>query len=199
MSRFVISAIFLFTGSSHGALATPTDAQLRRYEGNDNCSGTFKVLSTDRLGECHPYVIPAPASLLVEYVNETAYASYHYQGPVDCSGTNRTLVQVLTVGDCEAKGGYSQRRVWITEPVPPPASCAVPGVCGRSYQACCLGSKVKGSPCKCQLRNGSGEAGARDCGFCGKAFVTCCTAYKLGSHPCGCDVAHGSAEATIVV
>jgi len=181
-----------------GVSAKPTAAELRRWEGSTDCTGDYTVLNTEKLDECTPYLLPAPASIWTEYLNETAYASFHYQGVADCSGNGRKLDDWI-VGSCTDLGGYSQKRVWITAPTPPPASCEEPGDCGRAYSACCAVSRVKGSPCACGLRNGTGEAGSRDCGFCGKAFVTCCEGFRLTGHPCACDVADKAAAASIVV
>jgi len=197
MQRFALSAVALVLACEHRAVAEPSGAEFRRWEGSSNCTGPFTVLSTDKLNECIPYLIPAPASLRVEYVDETHYASYHYQGATDCSG-NRTHLGDFVVGTCEDFGSYSQMRVWNTAPAPPPGQCAAPGHCGHAYQACCLAGHVSGKPCACKLRNGTGEAGSADCGFCGKAFVTCCTGYKLGGAPCACDVASGAAAVVVV-
>jgi len=141
--------------------------------------------------------LPAPASSLIEYLNERTYSSYHYQGQTDCSGARKKLADFV-VGSCEDLGGYSQMRVWVSSPDPPQGRCEEPGDCGVAYTACCAASGLKGDPCQCSLHNGTGEAGSRDCGFCGKAFVDCCTGFKVRGFPCSCDVAHAAA-ATIVV
>jgi hypothetical protein len=180
-----------------GAAAAPTSAELRRWEGSGDFTGDYEVLSTDKLDECTPFLIPAPASVRVEYSNETTYASYHYQGVPDCSGARKKLGDWI-VGSCEDLGGYSQMRVWVSSPSPPPGRCGEPGDCGVAYKACCAVSELKGEPCQCSLRNGTGEAGSPDCGACGKVFVSCCAGFKIGGFPCSCDVADAAA-ATIVV
>jgi len=189
---------FLVMANGYSAAAKPTAAQLVRWEGSTNCSGNGTVLSTEKMDECTTYIIPAPASVRVAYLNETAYASYHYQGVTDCSGEGK-LVTTITVNSCTSDDGDSQKRVWVEAPAPPPGACGQPGDCGRAYQACCLASQLKGSPCGCKLRNGTGEAGSPDCGFCGKAFVTCCAGFKLTGSPCSCDVADATSAAAIVV
>lgn len=179
------------------AEAKPSAAELRRWDGSSNCSGDYTVLNTDKMDECNPFLIPAPASLKIQQVNDTAYASYHYKGVTDCSGDQGKHIADWVVGTCEDLGGFSQKRVWIETPPPPPATCEVPGDCGRAYQACCLASELKGNgKCTCHLRKGSGEAGSTDCGFCGRAFVTCCAGFRIGGSPCGCDVADGSVGGT---
>jgi len=179
------------------AAAAPTAAELRRWEGSGNCTGDYAVLNTDKLGECKPFLIPAPASVRVEYLDETTYSSYHYQGETDCSGA-RTKIKDFVVGSCEDLGGFSQMRVWLSSPSPPPGRCEEPGDCGVAYKACCAASGLKGDPCQCSLHNGTGEAGSPHCGFCGKAFVDCCVGFKLTGFPCSCDVTDAAA-ATIVV
>jgi glutaredoxin len=68
-------------------------------------------------------------------------------------------------------------------------NCAVPGHCGRAYQACCFAYGKKGYPCGCHLQDGSpGGAAGSSCGTCGVAYATCCTAYKAKGYPCTCDV-----------
>jgi len=198
MQRASLLVTLLFITKGWSVAAKPSAAELRRWEGSTNCSGNSTVLSTDKLDECTPYLIPAPASIRVQYVNETAYASYHFQGVTDCSGTGEYL-QTLIVNSCTKHDGYSQMRVWVQSPAPPPGICGEKGYCGFAYEACCIGSELKGSPCTCKLRNGTGEAGSPDCGFCGRAFVTCCSGFKLGGSPCSCDVAGGAAATTIVV
>jgi len=162
-------------------------AEHRRYEGSTNCTGEYTILNTDTMDECTPYLIPAPASLYINQTNDTAYASYHFQGPTDCSGMG-TFVSYWVVGTCTSFGDYSQMRIWIKSPPPPTSACGVPGTCGRAYQACCAGSMVAGKPCTCHLYNGTGKAGAQDCGSCGKAFVDCCTGFKITGHSCTCDI-----------
>jgi len=62
------------------------------------------------------------------------------------------------------------------------------GVCGTSYQACCLGFGAKGYPCDCHLTDGgSGESGS-NCGDCGTAYSSCCIGYSTDGYPCECDV-----------
>merc|ERR1719277_335877 len=136
---------------------------------------------------CTPYFAPAMASIKVVYVNESMYSSYHYQGVQDCSGPRQHVID-LAVNQCENDGDSSQVRVWVMGPSPSAGSCAVPGDCGRAYQACCFGSEATGNPCACHLRNGTGTAGSTDCGKCGQAFVACCTAAGLAGSPCNCDV-----------
>eukprot|EP00441_Pelagodinium_beii_P046137 CAMPEP_0197619516 /NCGR_PEP_ID=MMETSP1338-20131121/527_1 /TAXON_ID=43686 ORGANISM="Pelagodinium beii, Strain RCC1491" /NCGR_SAMPLE_ID=MMETSP1338 /ASSEMBLY_ACC=CAM_ASM_000754 /LENGTH=198 /DNA_ID=CAMNT_0043188493 /DNA_START=64 /DNA_END=660 /DNA_ORIENTATION=+ len=176
-------------------------AELREY-GSADCTGDFKVLNQDLMDECTPYLIPAPASLKVEQLNDTAYATYHYQGIQDCSGPDGKFQRAWFVEQCEDQGdGTSLKRAWVTGPAPSPpspGSCMVPGDCGRAYQACCLGSHVKGEPCNCHLTSGTGEATSTDCGTCGKAFVACCSAFSLTGHECTCNVGDSSA-ATLVI
>jgi hypothetical protein len=88
-------------------------AELRRWEGSDNCTGNYSVLNHDNMNECTPKYFPAPASYWVEQKNETAYSSFHCQGVLDCSKDKRELFGDFIVGTCEDFGGYSQMRVWI--------------------------------------------------------------------------------------
>jgi glutaredoxin len=68
-------------------------------------------------------------------------------------------------------------------------NCAVPGHCGRAYQACCFAYGKKGYPCGCHLQDGSpGGAAGSSCGVCGAGYAACCTAYKAKGFPCTCDV-----------
>lgn len=178
------------------ASGKPWAAELRRWEGSADCKGKFEVLNQDQMEQCTPKAIPAPASFWVEQVNDTAYASYHHPGVIDCSG-NGTLLEFLAVGQCTSFGDYSQMRAWVE--APPDASCAVPGDCGRAYQACCAGAAATQNQCQCHLRNGTGTAGARDCGACGKAYLACCVGFQIQGHPCGCDIKHNPAVAEVVV
>lgn len=180
------------------AESRPTAAELRRWEGSGDCTGNYTVLNTDKLHECTPYLIPAPASILVEYLNETAYASYHYQGVTDCSGAKPRRLGEFVVNSCEDLDGFSQMRVWVSSPAPPPASCKEPGDCGHAFSACCIASAVKGAPCACDLHNGTGEASSFDCGPCGQAFATCCAGFKLRGFPCTCDVGDRAAAVLLV-
>jgi len=181
-----------------GVLSLPLEAakhsaaQQRRYKVLD-CKGTFEILNADVMDECTPYVIPAPAAIMVNQTNETHYASYHFQGATDCSGKG-SLLSYWEVGKCvnESWGG-SQLRVWVDAPKPPLSVCAVPGVCGRGYQGCCIGSDITGHKCNCHLHNGTGEAASRDCGSCGNKFVECCSAFKITGNACGCDVGDNAA------
>ena len=61
------------------------------------------------------------------------------------------------------------------------------GVCGKTYQACCLGFGSQGYPCDCHLQEGSGKSG-ENCGDCGVAYAACCVGYEADGYPCGCDV-----------
>lgn len=61
------------------------------------------------------------------------------------------------------------------------------GVCGTSYQTCCLAFGAKGYPCDCHLQDGSGESGS-NCGDCGTAYAACCIGYAADGYPCECDV-----------
>ena len=62
------------------------------------------------------------------------------------------------------------------------------GVCGTSYQACCLGFGAKGYPCDCHLtEEGSGKSGS-NCGDCGTAYAACCIGFDKDGYPCQCDV-----------
>merc|ERR1739845_127559 len=83
--------------------------------------GNYSVLSTSVMDECTPLVFPGPASIKVEYVNETAYASYHYQGVKDCSGSERKFLAYWTVGSCESfevgNDVWSQMRVWVRKSI----------------------------------------------------------------------------------
>jgi len=178
-------------------LATPAAAELRRWDSSTDCTGDYEVLNEDRMGECVSFLIPEPASILVKYLNETAYASYHYSGPMDCSGPSRHLAD-FAVNSCEGFDDYSQMRVWVTTPAPPRGTCEEPGECGQAYKACCLASGATGAPCKCDLYNGTGEAGSTDCGLCGQSFTTCCAGFKLRGFPCGCDVADKTASAIVI-
>uniref|UniRef100_A0A7S2CGL8 Uncharacterized protein n=1 Tax=Alexandrium andersonii TaxID=327968 RepID=A0A7S2CGL8_9DINO len=190
MAPRALACVLLVLASSSGAGATPSAAELRRYQGTA-CAGKYNALSRDVMGECHPFLIPTPASIKVEYVNETHYTSYHYEGVQDCSSSGRTRVGYWEVGPCLVNDdNTSQKRVWISAPAPAPTACAVPGDCGLAYQACCVGYAASGKPCPCHLKgNGSGTALASDCGTCGKAFVGCCSAFELKGNPCTCDVA----------
>eukprot|EP01052_Picozoa_sp_SAG31_P049229 SAG31_NODE_10675_length_1111_cov_1.465415_1_plen_202_part_00 len=95
-------------------LLNATAAELRRWDADTACHGSYKVLSTDVMDQCTPFHIPAPASILVVQKNGTAYSSFHYQGVTDCMGVRRTFLQDLTVGACSGDlGGYSQMRVWV--------------------------------------------------------------------------------------
>ena len=95
--------------------AKPVAAEFWRWEGTGDCTGDHSILSRDNMDECTPYIIPAPASLWVEQKNDTAYSSYHFQGPTDCSGMERTFLSDWIVGECFDYGSYSQKRVWITQ------------------------------------------------------------------------------------
>jgi len=181
-----------------GASPRPSAAELRRYVGSADCTGQYTVLSSDLMGTCTPFLIPAPASVRVEYVNETTYSSYHYQGVQDCSGASRRHLMDLVVNSCTNEGGYSQKRVWIMAPSPPAGPCAAPGDCGLAYQACCIGLEATGTPCECRLHNGSGTDAGPGCGACGKAFVACCSAAGLVGYPCTCDVTREAAPALVV-
>ena len=61
------------------------------------------------------------------------------------------------------------------------------GVCGTSYQTCCLAFGAKGYPCDCHLEEGSGKAGS-NCGDCGVEYAACCIGYAADGYPCECDV-----------
>jgi len=193
---FAVTAIAgLAAGSS--VAPKPSAAELRRYEGSTHCTGEYTVLSTDQLDQCTPYFIPAPASIKVVQKDDTTISSYHYQGTMDCSGPSQHMGDFV-VNSCTNEGDYSQMRVWVTAPSPSGGTCEVPGDCGRAYQACCVGSEVKGEPCTCHLHNGTGTAGSADCGTCGKAFVACCTAAQLAGYGCTCDVMDGSSSMFVV-
>eukprot|EP00440_Ansanella_granifera_P031999 gb/GFBE01034731.1/.p1 GENE.gb/GFBE01034731.1/~~gb/GFBE01034731.1/.p1 ORF type:complete len:196 (+),score=48.87 gb/GFBE01034731.1/:1-588(+) len=176
-------------GVTGGAMASkPSAAELRRFDDSTDCSGKYEVLHTDELDTCFPFFIPAPASIKAVWVNDTAYASYHWQGVQDCSGDQGEFEADFIVNSCVNMGGYSQMRVWKTSPPPSAGVCEVPGDCGRAYQACCLASQIKGAPCNCHLGNGTGTADSADCGTCGKAFVACCMAFDLKGTPCTCGI-----------
>merc|ERR1711865_933565 len=108
----VLAAVFM--GSAHAA-AQPDAAEFRRWEGTGECIGEYSVLSRDNMDECTPYHLPAPASIWIEQKNDTAYSSYHFQGPTDCSGAERTFLSDWIVDECFDYGDYSQKRVWITK------------------------------------------------------------------------------------
>lgn len=194
MACFALLVLMVGASAQYTMALKASAAQLMRYSSTD-CTGNSTVLNTDVMNECTPYLIPAPASIFVNQTNDTAYAYYHFQGQVDCSGEGKKLTD-LVVGVCESYGDYSQKRVWVQAPPPLPSSCGTFGLCGRAYQACCAASKFTGNACNCHLHNGTGKAGSNDCGKCGKDFVGCCTASQLIGHPCGCDVQD---EATAVV
>jgi len=61
------------------------------------------------------------------------------------------------------------------------------GVCGKSYQACCLAFGAEGYPCDCHLVDGTGKAGS-NCGDCGVGYAACCIGYETDGYPCECDV-----------
>merc|ERR1719199_1481440 len=123
------------------------------------------------MDECTPYLIPAPASVLINQTNDTHYASYHFQGKTDCTGEGR-LLSYSEVGNCVNEDfGGSQLRVWVDAPRPPSSACTVPGVCGRGYQVCCIGSKFTGDECHCHLQNGTG--------VCGRGYQVCCIGSKF--------------------
>jgi lipocalin len=62
------------------------------------------------------------------------------------------------------------------------------GVCGKSYQTCCIGFGAQGYPCDCHLEEGTGKSG-ENCGDCGVGFAACCIGYAADGYPCECDVA----------
>ena len=67
----------------------------------------------------------------------------------------------------------------------PSADC---GVCGKAYQACCLGFGAKGYPCDCHLQEGgTGSVGA-NCGDCGVEYGACCIGFEKEGDPCNCDI-----------
>jgi hypothetical protein len=89
-------------------------AEFRRWDSSTNCSGAYSIGSTDVMNFCTPFSIPAPASIFVEQTNGTYYSSYHYDGVKDCSGSKRTFLMSLLVGECSGDlGGYSHMRVWV--------------------------------------------------------------------------------------
>merc|ERR1712176_583529 len=98
----------------HCKTAPKLAAELRRWDGSSNCTGTYAKLSTDNMDECTPFLIPAPASIWVAQKNDTAYSSFHCQGVTDCNVEKRKFLSDFVVGTCEDLGGYSQMRVWIT-------------------------------------------------------------------------------------
>eukprot|EP00930_Biecheleria_cincta_P031515 TRINITY_DN21872_c0_g1_i2.p1 TRINITY_DN21872_c0_g1~~TRINITY_DN21872_c0_g1_i2.p1 ORF type:complete len:218 (-),score=41.81 TRINITY_DN21872_c0_g1_i2:217-819(-) len=184
------------------AAAKHSSAELRRYTGAD-CKGDYEVMNTDMMDTCAPKFIPGPASIKIEYVNETTYATYHYKDVVDCSGSTREFLEFLSVGPCvnDPLEPWSQKRAWIDAPTPPTAKCAAPGTCGIAYEACCLGAKATGKQCTCHLHNnGTGTAHTSSgCGTCGKAFVACCAAFDLKGYPCTCDITDAPANAATMV
>eukprot|EP00929_Paragymnodinium_shiwhaense_P110086 TRINITY_DN76794_c0_g1_i1.p1 TRINITY_DN76794_c0_g1~~TRINITY_DN76794_c0_g1_i1.p1 ORF type:complete len:202 (+),score=43.93 TRINITY_DN76794_c0_g1_i1:90-695(+) len=201
MKAVAVSSMLVMAAGYGGEEVKPSAAELRRYEGSTDCTGNYTVLNTDVLDSCSPKIAPAPASIKVEYVNETTYASYHYQGVQDCSGSTRKHLADYSVGSCETykDDGFSQMRAWVRSPAPSDGTCAAPGDCGRAYQACCAGEKAMGKgECACHLRNGTGTAISPDCGKCGKAYVVCCLAFQLKGFPCNCDIKDPSAGALLI-
>jgi len=201
MQTFATAAAVLLLGSAsaHESTQKPSAAELRRYEGSSDCTGKYSVVNTDELDSCTAYAIPAPASIKVAQINDTAYASYHYQGTFDCTGNQEQHLEDLIVGTCTDYGDYSQMRTWVRSAPATDGACEVPGNCGLAYQACCAGAKLTGDECSCHLHNGTGSADSTDCGKCGNAYVACCLASGLTGHPCTCDVKDSTAAATIVV
>ena len=63
------------------------------------------------------------------------------------------------------------------------STCSSKGTCGNAYQACCIAFQLKGFPCGCHLKDGTGQVGA-NCGDCGTTFGVCCVAES-----CKCDIA----------
>jgi hypothetical protein len=63
------------------------------------------------------------------------------------------------------------------------STCSSKGTCGNAYQACCIAFQLKGFPCGCHLKDGTGQVGA-NCGDCGTTFGVCCIAES-----CKCDIA----------
>ena len=70
----------------------------------------------------------------------------------------------------------------------PANGCSSKGTCGNAYQACCIAFQLKGFPCGCHLKDGTGEVGA-NCGDCGTTFGACCIAEGLRQESCKCDIA----------
>ncbi len=62
------------------------------------------------------------------------------------------------------------------------------GVCGTSYQACCIGFAIDGYPCDCHLQEGGTGTAGSNCGDCGTGFAACCIGYSADGYPCQCDV-----------
>merc|ERR1719183_3201374 len=91
-------------------------AQLRQYDKSD-CTGNFTVVNGDKLDECTPYLIPRPASILVNQTDDTHYSSYHFDATTDCTGVHR-LLETLAIGECEKglAGDYYLMRVWVDAP-----------------------------------------------------------------------------------
>merc|ERR1719183_643828 len=103
---------------------TYSAAELRRY-GEKDCKGKYTVVGGDKMDECTPYLIPEPASILVNQTDETHYSSYHFNHNTDCTGGGRRLV-TMTIGDCENYDTFSQMRAWVDAPKPPKSACTVP-------------------------------------------------------------------------
>ena len=99
----------------------PIAAELRRWEGSGSCQGNYSVLNRDKMGECTRFIIPAPASILVEPKNDTAYSSFHYQFSTECKigllCHKRTFLMDFVMGLCGdlsiGSDTYSQMRVWL--------------------------------------------------------------------------------------
>ena len=108
-------------GSLPPATPLPRAAELRRWEGSHTCEGNYTVLNSDVMGSCTKLLIPAPASIKVEYKNTTVYSSYHYQFSSDCETGlfthNRTQLGDFVVETCEDLSldadVFSQMRVWL--------------------------------------------------------------------------------------
>eukprot|EP00928_Gymnodinium_smaydae_P027524 TRINITY_DN21270_c0_g2_i1.p1 TRINITY_DN21270_c0_g2~~TRINITY_DN21270_c0_g2_i1.p1 ORF type:complete len:201 (-),score=46.36 TRINITY_DN21270_c0_g2_i1:129-731(-) len=97
-------------------MKTPYAAELRRFTGNLNCSGSaYEVLNQDIMGECAQKLIPAPASIRVQYDDPTQYSSYHFQNNLLCGGSQKTKIGSFKVGECQAfpEDQMSQVRAWV--------------------------------------------------------------------------------------
>ena len=147
----IFKKVELWEKGSSPAHGGAVGAEFRQYNSSPNCTGAYSIGSTDVMNMCTPFSIPAPASIFVEQTNGTSYASYHYQGVKDCSGSNKAFLASFLVGQCSGDlGGYSNMRVWVY----------------NSTFHCTSGCEC----CPCKL----GDPGCKGtCPSCGKAVCDC--------------------------
>jgi len=99
----------------------PQAAEQRRWVGSRSCAGNYTVLNSDVMGSCTSFLVPAPASIKVEFKNNTVYSSFHYQYNTQCKlglfTHDREFLADWVVGTCEdlsiGSDVYSQMRVWL--------------------------------------------------------------------------------------